>query len=35
MLRIPSDMLQVKNMYLCGRRMYVGNGALTSFWGDS
>lgn len=28
-------MLQVRDIYLCGRRMKVGSGALTSFWGDS
>jgi hypothetical protein len=25
------DMLQIKNVYLCARRMQVGNGRLTSF----
>jgi hypothetical protein len=30
-----SDMLKVRDLYLCGRRMRVGNGLLTSFWGDS
>jgi hypothetical protein len=28
-------MLQVKNMYLYGRKVQVGNGVLSSFWGDS
>jgi hypothetical protein len=26
-----TDMLQIKKLYLCGRRMQVGNGSLTSF----
>jgi hypothetical protein len=30
-----ADMLQVRDNYLCGRRMQVGSGTLTSFWGDS
>jgi hypothetical protein len=30
-----ADMLQVKEIYLCGRRMQVGSGTLTSFWRDS
>jgi hypothetical protein len=30
-----SDMLHVKEIYLCGRKMQVGNGARTHFWGDS
>jgi hypothetical protein len=30
-----TDMLHVKNIYLCGRRMKVGNGRNTSFWCDS
>jgi hypothetical protein len=30
-----SDMLKIRDIYLCGRRMKVGNGILTSFWGDS
>jgi hypothetical protein len=25
----------VKDLYLCGRRMQVGNGELSSFWGDA
>jgi hypothetical protein len=29
------DMLKVRDLYLCGRRMNVGNVELTSFWGDS
>jgi hypothetical protein len=29
------DMLQVKHIYLKGRRMKVGNGRTTSFWGDA
>jgi hypothetical protein len=29
------DMLQVKELYLCGRRMQVGNGKLTNFWSDA
>jgi hypothetical protein len=28
-------MLHVKEIYLCGRKMQVGNGARTHFWGDS
>jgi hypothetical protein len=28
-------MLQVKHIYLKGRRMKVGNGRSTSFWGDA
>jgi hypothetical protein len=30
-----SDMLHVKDLYLCGRKMQVGDGARTHFWGDS
>jgi hypothetical protein len=30
-----SNMLQVRDIYLCGRRMKVGSETLTSFWGDS
>jgi hypothetical protein len=30
-----ADMMTVRDIYLCGRRMRVGNGLLTSFWGDS
>jgi hypothetical protein len=29
-----TDMLHVKQIYLCGRRMKVGNGRDTSFWCD-
>jgi hypothetical protein len=29
-----SDMLHVRDIYLCGRRMAVGNGCRTSFWKD-
>lgn len=30
-----SDMLLVKDFYLCGRRMQVSNGEMTSFGGDA
>jgi hypothetical protein len=30
-----TDMLHVKEIYLCGRKMQVGNGTRTHFWGDS
>jgi hypothetical protein len=30
-----SDMLYIRDIYLCGRRMIVGNGCRTSFWGDA
>jgi hypothetical protein len=30
-----ADMMQVRDIYLCGRRMKIGSGTLTSFWGDS
>jgi hypothetical protein len=30
-----SDMLHIREVYLCGRRMNVGNGHRTSFWGDA
>jgi hypothetical protein len=30
-----SDMLHVKDLYLCGRKMQVGDGTRTHFWGDS
>jgi hypothetical protein len=29
-----ADMLHVKEIYLCGRKMQVGNGVRTHFWGD-
>jgi hypothetical protein len=29
------DLLHVREIYLCGRRMAVGNGCRTSFWGDA
>jgi hypothetical protein len=29
------DIMQVRNLYLCGRRMQVGNGRLTRFWCDA
>ena len=28
-------MMQVRDVYLCGRRMAVGNGCRTSFWKDA
>jgi hypothetical protein len=30
-----SDMLQYRDLYLCGRKMQIGNGKRTDFWGDS
>jgi hypothetical protein len=30
-----SDLLHVRDIYLCGRRIVVGNGCRTSFWGDA
>ena len=30
-----TDMLAVKDIYLCGREMIVGNGQDTDFWGDA
>jgi hypothetical protein len=30
-----ADMLHVRDIYFCGRRMQVGSGTLTSFWDDS
>jgi hypothetical protein len=32
---LSTDMLHVKKIYLCGRRMKVGDGRDTSFWCDS
>jgi hypothetical protein len=32
---IWDDMLHMKQLYLRGRRMMVGNGRITDFWGDS
>jgi hypothetical protein len=29
------DMQKVKDIYLCGRRMQVGDGKMTSFWCDA
>jgi hypothetical protein len=34
-LALWTDMLHVKEIYLCGRKMQVGNGTRTHFWGDS
>jgi hypothetical protein len=33
--RYAVDMQKVKDLYLCGRRMQVGDGKLTSFWCDA
>jgi hypothetical protein len=30
-----SDLLHIRDIYLCGRRMTVGNGRITSFWRDA
>jgi hypothetical protein len=30
-----SELLRIRDIYLCGRRMAIGNGCRNNFWGDA